>query len=948
MNHYRILIVEDEAIVAMDIEDRLAAMGYEPIGRASSGEHALALTEEHRPNLVLMDIRLQGAMDGITAASEIRQRFHVPVIILTAYSEDATLARAKLAEPYGYLLKPFDDRELKSAIEIALYKHEAEEEIRRLNRFYDVLSQVNQAIVRIESREELLQAVCRLVVERGGFDMAWIGRLDRDTSDIVKEAQFGDENEISILADFHSGSGPAGEGNPGRAIREGRTFVCNECGEAACLYPFVNAPVRFGFRSCGSFPLRFQGRVWGALTLCAADAESFREREIELLQEVAMDISFALEKMDGDAQRKRLSEQFQRQSMFLGTLLDAMPYPVFFKDTNLRYLGCNAAFEQLTGIGRAEIVGQTVYDIWPPELAGLCHGADLELLTGGGRHQCETTLRTPDGVRRQILYHKACFRNPDGRLGGIIGVMEDTTERKRAEEALRHSEENLKRAQAVSRIGSWHLDFPNEELECSDETYRILNLPVGSSPGVDGLLACVPPEDQQPIRAAWKAALVGAPFDLEHRIVSNGTEKWVRVRAEVQFAPDGSPLACLGTLQDITENKRLEDERTQVEAQLRQAQKMEALGTLAGGIAHDFNNILGIIAGYTEIALLEMEEESPVRSRLKEVLGASHRAKDLVQQIVAFSRRKEMEKKPLQVGLIVKEAMKMLRASLPSTIEIKTCVESKSVVAADPTQIHQVLMNLCTNAAHAMQDRGGVLDVGLTDVLLDAESVRAHAGLQTGMHVKLTVRDTGPGIAPAILERIFDPFFTTKEPGVGTGLGLAVVHGIVKSHEGAIEVENQPGEGATFHVFLPVMSGIRTMETVVETALPRGKERILVVDDEPALAMVVKQMLERLGYTVEYRTSGSEALHMFRLDPSKTPFDLVITDMTMPHLTGLDLARELLKLHPDFPIILCTGFSEKMDAEKAKGLGIQGFLMKPVILNELAGMIRKTLNETVH
>ena len=387
-----------------------------------------------------------------------------------------------------------------------------------------------------------------------------------------------------------------------------------------------------------------------------------------------------------------------------------------------------------------------------------------------------------------------------------------------------------------------------------------------------------------------------------------------------------------------------EEDRTRVEAQLRQAQKMEALGTLAGGIAHDFNNILGIIVGYTEMARWDAGEDSAAKSHLMEVLKAAERAKDLVQQILAFSRRSEQERRPIQVGLIVKEAMKMLRASLPSTINIKVNVASRAIVSADPTQIHQVLMNLCTNAAHAMSDNGGVLEVALTDVRVGPESIMPHSDVRPGPFVKLTVEDTGCGMDPAILDRIFDPFFTTKEPGVGTGLGLSVVHGIVKSHGGAIEVESSPGRGTTFQVLLPTMECTPGLETEAAGPLPRGRERILVVDDEPALAMAAKQMLERLGYRVDYRTSGIEALDTFRLQLTEGPFDLVITDMTMPDLTGTDLARELLALQPALPILLCTGFSEKMNAEKAKSLGIQGFLMKPVIMSELARMIREVLD----
>ena len=311
MNAVRILIVEDEAIVSMELEERLAAMGYHPVGSASRGEEAVELTEELRPDLVLMDIRLQGAMDGIDTAREILSRFRVPVIFVTAYSEDSTLERAKLAEPYAYILKPFDDRELRSSIEIALYKHAAEEEIRRLNRLYDVLSQVNQAIVRIQTREELLPSICRLVVERGAVDLAWIGWLDSQISRLTPVAHFGSHVESLIAMQSAAGELSSDESNPRRAIREGKPSVCNECGSGSCLHPSDKSPAVLGFQSCGSFPLRHQGKICGALTLCAAEKNFFRDREVTLLEEVALDISFALDKMEGDRQRMRMERALQ-------------------------------------------------------------------------------------------------------------------------------------------------------------------------------------------------------------------------------------------------------------------------------------------------------------------------------------------------------------------------------------------------------------------------------------------------------------------------------------------------------------------------------------------------------------------------------------------------------------------------------------------------------------
>ncbi len=401
---------------------------------------------------------------------------------------------------------------------------------------------------------------------------------------------------------------------------------------------------------------------------------------------------------------------------------------------------------------------------------------------------------------------------------------------------------------------------------------------------------------------------------------------------------------CCVTFEDITERKRSEHERERIEARLRQAQKMEALGTLAGGIAHDFNNILGVISGFTELTLMDADDRAKVQENLSEVLKASAKAADLVKQILAFSRQSAQEKQPVQVGLIAKEALKMLRASLPATVEITNKIKSRALVAADPTQIHQVLMNLCTNAAHAMSETGGVLDVGLTDLILDVQSEGVSSSLRPGPYVKLSVTDTGCGIDPAIMERIFDPFFTTKGLGVGTGLGLAVVLGIAQELGGAVDVESVVGKGSTFNVFLPAMDVASQAPAKESSPLVGGKERILIVDDEPALAQLTRTMLKRMGYEVHARSSGAQALELLRQQPQDNPFDLVITDMTMPQMTGVELIREILNYKPDQPVILCTGFSEKIDLEKARALGVRGFLMKPVVLQELAALVRKVLD----
>ncbi|MCP4748196.1 MAG: response regulator [Desulfobacteraceae bacterium] len=390
---------------------------------------------------------------------------------------------------------------------------------------------------------------------------------------------------------------------------------------------------------------------------------------------------------------------------------------------------------------------------------------------------------------------------------------------------------------------------------------------------------------------------------------------------------------------------RSEDERKKLETQLRQAQKMEAIGTLAGGIAHDFNNILSPIMGYAEIELLSVDKQASVYLSLKEILNAGKRAKNLISQIVTFSRQVEEDVRPMRLQPVIKEVLKLIKSSLPSTIRVNQRIqESCGPVMADPTQIHQIIMNLCTNAFHAMKEEGGVLEIHLQETELSLPEPSNFADLQTGAYVKLMVTDTGTGMDKKEIERIFDPYFTTKKPGEGTGLGLAVVHGIVNSLGGSINVYSQPGEGAAFQIYLPLIKcDVKAKSAPSSSPIPAGREHILVVDDEETIAMMIKKMLISLGYDPIAMTSSERAYKAVEKDPNR--FDLVITDLTMPCMTGIKLTQKLLTLKNDLPIIMCTGFNGRINEEKAKAIGVKSVIMKPVALKELAETIRKVLDK---
>jgi len=513
----------------------------------------------------------------------------------------------------------------------------------------------------------------------------------------------------------------------------------------------------------------------------------------------------------------------------------------------------------------------------------------------------------------------------------------EINERKQTEKALRESEEKyrilVKNANdAIFVTQDDVVKFPNRKSEeltgySAEELSRI------------SFADLIHPDDKETVIDKHKRRLKGEKFTSTYSfklINKSGLEKTVHLNT-VLIQWEGRP-ATLNFLRDITQ-------QVELESQLRQSQKMEAIGTLAGGIAHDFNNILSIILGYSDMLGADLPADVCATRELNEIIKAGNRAKDLVSQILAFSRQNKKVLMPIQPDLIIKEALKMLRASIPSTIEIRHDVPKCGSTIGDPTQLHQIMMNLCTNAYHAMWETGGVLEVLLEPIVLEGNDIKILSlALPPGPYVKLEISDTGHGIDKATQQRIFDPYFTTKKKGEGTGLGLAVVHGIVKSFGGHISVYSEPGEGTTFRIYLPQIS----LEAEIQPdkfiePIPTGDEHILVVDDEESIVQMEKQMLESLGYQVSDCTSSPEALKIFRNQPED--FSLVITDMTMPDMTGVELVQRVRTIRQNIPIILCSGFSELINEEKAKGMGIRKYLMKPVLKRELAAAVREMLDE---
>ncbi|MDT3776315.1 PAS domain S-box protein [Nitrospira sp. MA-1] len=800
------------------------------------------------------------------------------------------------------------------------------------NRLLELDIEVTTVINQKETIPDLLQGCTDALVRHLGAAFARIWCLDEPTQVLKLCASSG----LYTHLDGPHSRVPMGKFKIGLIAAERKPILTNMViGDPRV--PDQEWAKQEGMMAFAGYPLVSNQEVLGVMGLFAR--HPLTEFTLKSLGMVADRITVALE-------RQVTKDEKNKLALFQQRLLASMEEGIYGLDLDGNATFVNPAVLEMTGYEESELVGHSSHVLLhhsKPNGAPYSQEECLihnSLRDGSVYHIDTEVFWRKDGSSFPVEYVTTPIQNDQGKLEGAVVAFQDITQRKQAEKVLQESEERFRLLNEAIPQQVWtaradgSLDYVNQRV------IEYFGCPFEEMIG-DGWQRFLHPEDLPGCLERWaEARNTRQAYEIEFRLLraKDKTFRWFLGRALPIFDQHDEVVKWFGTNTDITQLKELEN-------QVRQSQKMEAIGTLAGGIAHDFNNILMAIIGYTELAKQSARENVSAQKNLDEVLVAGQRAKELVQQILAFSRQTEQSRQPLDLQLVVKEVCKFLRATFPATIDIRQKFSgATSIILGDPIQMHQVLMNLCANAEYAMRGSGGILELQLEHVTGEPDGIGTHPDLQGGSYVCLTVRDSGSGMTPEVVQRIFDPFFTTKEVGEGTGMGLAVVHGIVISHGGVMKVESQPGQGAIFSLYFPEMEAASYPgeDTPLQQEVFMGRGYILFVEDEEPLARLGEEAMKGLGYEVMVRTSSVEALEVFRADPLR--FDAVVTDQTMPHITGEALARQLLELRPDVPIILCTGFSHSMTPEKAKAMGIRAFLLKPLLIKDLARTLRDVLN----
>ena len=879
----RILVAEGNNGPATGLEHSLTALGYKVCARASSAAQAPDLVAEFQPELVLVDSAPDSETGWPETAELLKNQWGPPVVYLVSAEEARRLPPTDRPQHFEYVTKPFTGRDLKATLEAALYSADMER----------TRQEMAQSLLESEERFKLLfdggPLPYQSLDDAGkviAVNKAWLDTLGYTWDEVIGK-HFSEFLHEDWKEHFQS------------------TFPrFKEAGEIA------NVEFEMVRKDGATLLVSFNGKA-------GRNVEGIFQQTHCIFQDIT--------------ERKRIEEEIK----IFRAISDQAAHGKFIADLEGKLIYVNDFFAQYLGYTPAELIGKNLSTLYSERSWKDVLRLHETLLQNGSYGSVEVWHAHKNGQEHPMLMSGIVLPDETGRPQYLAASAIDITERKMVEEALRESEEKY-RSMMESLSDPVYICSADYRVEYMN---RAMVQRTGYNATGEYCYQAIHGLNTKCPNCSRDRVFEGEPFESE--VFSAKDSRYYSVIHSPVFKANGT-VSKLTIFRDITDRRRGEDERKKLESQLLQSQKMEALGTLAGGIAHDFNNILAAMTGYTELAMYELAEESEEKLFLVEVLKAGLRAKGLVRQILSFSRPTDENRKPMEIQPIIKESLKFLRASIPAYIELVHDIRPEPVVVfADPTQLNQIIINLCTNAAQAIGDQAGSIRVSL-DLRVNGEDEAENlVDLKPGQYLRLCVQDTGSGMDRETMERIFDPFFTTKKREEGTGLGLSVIHGIVTSMGGEIKIQSEIGQGSTFEIFLPVLDHQSEAEISQTEPLERGVEKILVVDDEKILCELIQSFLTKLGYQVEFQTSPVDALVLLKESPKR--FDLVITDHNMPHMTGAKLGEEMLKINPKLPVILCTGFSEHIDQEKAQAIGFRGLLMKPVTFRDLAKVVRQVL-----
>jgi two-component system cell cycle sensor histidine kinase/response regulator CckA len=881
MGRRRILIAENERIIAEDIKSALASLGHSISSVASTGEETVKKAQEEKPDLVLMDIALQGEVDGIEATQLIHEKFNIPVVFFTTYANEGALARAKITKPYAHVAKPLEDRELGAAVEMALSRYEMETRLRESERFSSSLLSNSPYPIMVINPDTSVRYVNPALEKLTGFSAEELIGIKPPYPWWTKESFRKTKRYFR------------------RAMRSGAQRIEER------------------------FQKKSGERFWVEIT--------------SMPVEEGGEFDYYLSNWVDITKRKQAEETLRESEAQKNAILDASLDKIRLSGPDMRIIWANQTHATKPNRAPEHIVGKACYEVFFGRNSP-CPECPSQSALKSGKIEHTVLTRPLLGNMNQKKFLDAYavpIEDESGHIVNLLQVTRDITEQRQAQEALKESEEKYRLLvenanDAIFIVQDDVVKFPNPKAEemigyCSDELARI------------SFANFIHPEDRDVVLERYNRQLKGEklPGTYAFRIIQRtGEELWVQLNPML-INWEGRP-ATLNFIRDITQQKKLE-------VQLMQAQKMEAIGTLAGGIAHDFNNLLMGILGYTSLMLMDLDPSHPHYERLRGIEGLVQSGAELTRQLLGFARGGKYEVKPVDVNELLEKTSDMFgRTKKEITIHRK---HQRDIwpIEADPVQIEQVLLNLYVNAWQAMPG-GGELYLETENVTLDEhyQHLKSYY-VKAGRYVKISVTDTGVGMDEATRQRIFEPFFTTKQMGRGTGLGLASVYGIIKNHDGCITVYSEKGKGASFFIYLPASEKEVTKEKRMPEMLVKGTETVLLVDDERVVIEIAEEMLKALGYTVHRAANGREALEVY--EKEKGTIDVVILDMIMPEMGGGEVYDRLKEINPTVKVLLSSGYSIDGQAAEILQRGCNGFIQKPFDFRQLSRKIREVLDE---